>query len=117
MADTFISTIEIDNVRNIDHFEIQFSNHKRQHLIITGKNGCGKTTLVQSFSKYLEGFVDLAQRKVQGKPKPGFIKQFKDIRNLIEKIITLTSLNRERNHIVSTHYRVDILLSSVSSQN
>lgn len=44
--DFFIQTIHIKNVRNIIDFIIPLDNEKRQHLIITGKNGSGKTSLL-----------------------------------------------------------------------
>ncbi len=43
----FISHITIRDLRNTPPCEIHLSDEKRQHLIITGPNGCGKTTLVK----------------------------------------------------------------------
>ncbi len=46
MQDIFITKIKINEVRNIKDFEINLSETERKHLIITGKNGSGKTSLL-----------------------------------------------------------------------
>lgn len=47
MENTFISKIHINNVRHIKDFDIPISDTERKHLIITGKNGSGKTSLLE----------------------------------------------------------------------
>ncbi len=49
MQDIFITKIKINEVRNIKDFEINLSETERKHLIITGKNGSGKTSLLEEF--------------------------------------------------------------------
>lgn len=61
MIETFISKIVVEYVRNMGRFEIPFSNNKRKHLIITGNNGCGKTTLLQSFRSALDDFTKFSR--------------------------------------------------------
>src|SRR5947208_597747 len=50
MQDIFITKIIINEVRNIKGFEINLSETERKHLIITGKNGSGKTSLLEDLS-------------------------------------------------------------------
>ena len=47
MNDIFISNIHINEVRHLKNMDISLSNDKRQHLILTGKNGSGKTSLLE----------------------------------------------------------------------
>lgn len=53
MSDTFISKIHIKEVRHIQDFEIPLSKQEPKHLILTGKNGSGKTSVLETLSKHL----------------------------------------------------------------
>lgn len=57
MQDIFITKIKIKEVRNIKDFEINLSETERKHLIITGKNGSGKTSLLESIKLFLTQLV------------------------------------------------------------
>jgi predicted ATPase len=46
MNDIFITNIHVKQSRNISNFDIPLSQEKRSHLILTGKNGSGKTSLL-----------------------------------------------------------------------
>ena len=48
MEEIFITNISIGSVRNIKNLEIALSENERKHLIITGKNGSGKTSLLEA---------------------------------------------------------------------
>jgi len=52
--ETFITKIYVKESRGgVRDLEIPLSATERQHLIITGKNGSGKTSLLEEFNKYL----------------------------------------------------------------
>lgn len=53
MKDIFITKLILEKVRNLDYIEIPLSDEKRKHLIFTGKNGSGKTTILDGLSCYL----------------------------------------------------------------
>ncbi len=53
MTETFITHVHVDRVRTVENFVIPLSNSKRKHLIITGKNGSGKTSLLESIDSCL----------------------------------------------------------------
>jgi predicted ATPase len=53
MTQNYITKIIVDKSRNIENLEIPMSDKGRQHLIITGKNGSGKTSLLLEINKYL----------------------------------------------------------------
>lgn len=53
MTDSFVTKIKVENSRNINDLEINLSKDHCQHLIITGKNGSGKTSLLLELNKFL----------------------------------------------------------------
>lgn len=53
MTENFITSIFVENSRYIKDFEIPLSIEHRQHLILTGKNGSGKTSLLLELNKFL----------------------------------------------------------------
>ena len=48
MQDVFITKIQIGKVRHLTDVEIVLSDTERKHLILTGKNGSGKTSLLEA---------------------------------------------------------------------
>ena len=54
----YITGIEIINLRHLSKIAISLNNEKRQHLIITGKNGSGKTSLLLSLAKNFQALDD-----------------------------------------------------------
>lgn len=48
MQDVFITKIHIDKVRHLHNIDIELSDTERRHLILTGKNGSGKTSLLEA---------------------------------------------------------------------
>ncbi|MCB0544094.1 MAG: AAA family ATPase, partial [Saprospiraceae bacterium] len=52
MIENFITSIRINHSRNVSDLEIPLSQDKRQHLILTGKNGSGKTSLLLELNKF-----------------------------------------------------------------
>ena len=44
----FITSIRINEVRHLKNIEIKLNPEKRQHLILTGKNGSGKTSVLKA---------------------------------------------------------------------
>ena len=46
--ESFITRIKIMKVRHLENIEICLSDTERRHLLITGKNGSGKTSLLET---------------------------------------------------------------------
>jgi recombinational DNA repair ATPase RecF len=48
MENIFITNIKIGRLRNLQTFNIEVSKTDKKHLILTGKNGSGKTSLLEA---------------------------------------------------------------------
>lgn len=53
MEKIFVSNITIDKVRHLKNIEIPLSQQEIKHLLLTGKNGSGKTSLLDAMADYL----------------------------------------------------------------
>lgn len=53
----FISELKIEHVRHLKDIRIPLSNDKMKHLILTGKNGSGKTSVLEALGRNLEARV------------------------------------------------------------
>ena len=53
MEQLFITNLTIRNVRHLKDISIPLSGEKIKHLILTGKNGSGKTSVVEAMAEYL----------------------------------------------------------------
>lgn len=61
MKDIFITKLVLEKVRNLRYIEIPLSKDRKKHLIFTGKNGSGKTTVLDGLSEYFNGLVSTKQ--------------------------------------------------------
>lgn len=52
MEQVFLTDIEIKKVRHLENISIPLDKEKRKHLILTGKNGSGKTSVLEALVKY-----------------------------------------------------------------
>lgn len=53
MKNIFVTNIKIENVRHLKNIEITMPKDEIKHLILTGKNGSGKTSVLDAISRYL----------------------------------------------------------------
>lgn len=54
MEQIFITSFTIEKVRHLKDISVPLSEKQLRHLILTGKNGSGKTSLVEALAGYLE---------------------------------------------------------------
>ena len=54
----FITKIQIDKLRHLSNIKISLKEEERQHLLITGKNGSGKTSLLLALKQHLSAIND-----------------------------------------------------------
>jgi len=60
MQNTFITKIHIDKVRHLENVDIVLSDTERKHLILTGKNGSGKTSLLETMKDITSSMQNVA---------------------------------------------------------
>lgn len=77
----YITEIRIEKLRHLSDVAISLNPNKKQHLILTGKNGSGKTSLLLAIQKYLQSlndsrFIELKERR---------IPRMKQIKELLKK--------------------------------
>ena len=58
MKSIFIQSIEIENLRHLKNLRIYIDENEKKHLIITGKNGSGKSTVLEAIRGYLKSIED-----------------------------------------------------------
>lgn len=54
MERLYITKLTIDKVRHLKNISIPLSENQIKHLILTGKNGSGKTSVVEALARYLD---------------------------------------------------------------
>ena len=94
MNEYFLQKLTIKDVRDIQDFEIPLDDNQRKHLIITGKNGCGKTSTLNEIDTLLNKlmnnqFAQISQHKMDIKNFQEAIKRaYKNIENYQKQINT-----------------------------
>lgn len=87
MEDTFLTKVEIKSVRHLHDIEIPLGDEKRRHLILTGKNGSGKTSVLKFLEMSLQyiasgGYLESEKAKkrymLDKKKEKGERKQVRD---------------------------------------
>lgn len=54
MEQTFLTAIKINKVRHLKDIKIPLDNDRRKHLILTGKNGSGKTSVLEALVNHFK---------------------------------------------------------------
>ncbi len=76
---TFIDKIVLQNVRNIPHAEILLDANVKKHLILTGPNGSGKTTVINELKNYMEKLISKVGSYYEWAKKDAKVTQYEDI--------------------------------------
>lgn len=54
MGNIYIKSIKIDKVRHLRNILLPISENEKKHIIFTGKNGSGKTSVLEAIAGYLQ---------------------------------------------------------------
>ncbi len=65
-AKTFITELNIKQIRNIKNIDIKLSENERKHLFLTGKNGSGKTSVLIEIQNYFHRLLNFPINKLTG---------------------------------------------------
>lgn len=110
MQDFFITQIKVEKARNLIDFEIPLSEETRKHLIITGENGSGKTSLLLELKRYFR-YVDNGAFSVKKYQEIVLLNQkYKTLKSKGESELT-PQLENEINQIESQFYQNRLLTS------
>lgn len=60
----YITEIKIEELRHLSNITIELKKNKRTNLLLTGKNGSGKTTVLQAVKKYLNAITEEKYSKI-----------------------------------------------------
>lgn len=88
MEEIFVTKLRINKVRHLENLEIPLSDTERKHLILTGKNGSGKTSVLLDVKNYL---LALSQNWFTKRDNPNFWDIYRNYEYQI--INTKNSLN------------------------
>lgn len=58
MNSHFITAVNIEKVRHLEKIKIPLSETTAKHLILTGKNGSGKTSVIEALVNYLNQYIE-----------------------------------------------------------
>jgi len=114
MSEYFIEKIFVKNVRDIiKDFEIPLSENERNHLIITGKNGSGKTSLLSEIDILFCKLIRDEYKKVQELRKNiNNHKQVLKIEKNKDAIELFENDIKEFNKKIKDFSKVDLIFSS-----
>lgn len=77
----FITEIRIDKLRHLSDLTITLNPEHRQHLMVTGKNGSGKTSLLLEMRKYLRAINDGKLNTLSDQYVPWLLKAEENMEN------------------------------------
>lgn len=88
----YIKEIKIDKLRHLSNIVISLNSDQRQHLILTGKNGSGKTSLLVALKNYLKAINEKRLNDV--------IEHYLPIVSGIEKRLNMAETEAEKDEII-----------------
>lgn len=99
MEQTFLTDIEIKKVRHLENISIPLDKAKRKHLILTGKNGSGKTSLLEALVKYFvyitsDGYYSIEQVNGSYEKYKEELSDLKKQKDSDEKFMKINSIEK-----------------------
>ena len=95
----FITSIHINEVRHLKNIEIKLNSEKRQHLILTGKNGSGKTSVLRAMKSYLQAINDRKLDSLKGEYLSWYNSDAKKLENATTETEKYKALEELKNDV------------------
>lgn len=102
MEQTFLTDVEIRKVRHLENISIPLDKNERKHLILTGKNGSGKTSVLEAVVKYIQSFLG-----EHGTPLDHVKMMYEHSLNEINKINLLEDSEKNRKKLFDAKNTLD----------
>ena len=109
MEQTFFTDIKIEKVRHLENISIPLDIEKRKHLILTGKNGSGKTSVLEAMVRYIQNFL---MRSVPLEEAKGLYSYYLE---QIEKMNSLEDSEQNRQQIYENKRNLNIWENELKS--
>ena len=119
MEQLFITNLEINKVRHLKDISIPLSENQIRHLVLTGKNGSGKTSVMEALAGYLGNlFADacFASRESMLVNAQNSIKNTGLRIRFNKKLDSILAL-RQKYHYVLAYYRADRIFQAVQPRH
>ena len=113
----FITSIRINEVRHLKNIEIKLNPEKRQHLILTGKNGSGKTSVLRAMKSYLQAINDGKLNNLNGIYREwvqNSLQQYENAKTADEKYKYEKELEQNQGFIKKYDKGVEVFFASMS---
>lgn len=113
----FITSIRINEVRHLKNIEIKLNPEKRQHLILTGKNGSGKTSVLRAMKSYLQAINDGKLNNLNGIYREwvqNSLQQYENAKTADERYKCEKELEQNQGFIKKYDKGVEVFFASMS---
>ncbi len=115
MEKLFITSLTIESVRHLKDITIPLSEEKPKHLILTGRNGSGKTSVLEALASYLNSIKELDIKKTAfefvKRISKSVVKGYFGIENSNEINNLATNYESSKDTMIESGIAVDILFS------
>jgi len=109
----FLTNIHVNKIFHLENFDIQLDNENLRHLIITGKNGSGKTILVNAIVEFLD--MIKSDRRFGFSKIINSLKTAADVSMLEQNVQNYENAIQNENETNKTFGKVELTFNDIAS--